>query len=109
MSAEPLLAHTVFFTLHDNSAQAKQKLVAACKECLAGQPGVAFFAAGTLAGDIDWSVSDRDFDVALYLVFENKAAHDQYQESAEHLRFMAEHESNWKQIRSFDAYVRPRK
>jgi len=109
MSAEPMLAHTVFFTLHDNSVEAKQKLVAACKEYLAGQPGVVFFAAGTLAGDIDWSVSDRDFDVALYLVFENRAAHDQYQESAGHVRFMEEHESNWKQLRSFDAYVRPKK
>ena len=34
-----MLAHNVYFTLHDNSAAAKEKLVAACKKYLTGHPG----------------------------------------------------------------------
>ncbi len=61
--------------------------------------------AETLAEDIRWSVSDCDFDVALHLVFENRAAHDAYQDSPQHQRFLEENEGNWKAIRVFDAYV----
>ena len=35
-------------------------------------------------------VNDRDFDVALHLVFKNKAAHDQYAESERHQKFIEE-------------------
>ena len=105
MPSEPKLAHSVFFSLVDNSREAKEKLVAACNKHLAGHPGTAFFAAGTLAEDIRWSISDRDFDVAIHVVFESRAAHDAYQESPRHQQFLDENEANWKAIRVFDAYV----
>jgi hypothetical protein len=100
-----MFAHSVYFSLTDNSPQAKERLVAACKKHLTGHPGTVFFAAGTLAEDIRWSVSDRDFDVALHLVFESRAAHDVYQDSPQHEQFLEENQSNWKAIRVFDAYV----
>lgn len=107
MASEVMLAHSVYFTLIDNSAKAKQNLVEACKKYLSGHTGMVCFAAGALADDIAWDVSDRDFDVALHLVFRNRAAHDQYQDSDRHLKFIQENEGNWKRIRAFDAYVDP--
>src|SRR2546429_698161 len=49
--AERLVVHNVFFTLKDDSAEARQKLVAACDKYLTSHPGTVFFAAGTLAED----------------------------------------------------------
>ena len=100
-----MLAHTVYFSLNDASPAACQRLLDACKRDLSGHPGTVFFAAGTRATEIDWSVSDRDFDVVLHLVFKDMAAHDAYQESKRHQRFLEEQEVNWRQLRVFDAHV----
>jgi hypothetical protein len=104
-AAGPMLAHSVFFTLKDKSPQAKQALVAACQKYLTGHAGTVFFAAGARAEEIDWSVSDRRFDVVLHLVFADKAAHDAYQDSPQHEQFLAEMQHNWSEIRAADAYV----
>jgi hypothetical protein len=100
-----MLAHSVFFSLHDNSPAAIAKLVAACKTYLADHPGVVFFAAGTLNPDLARAVNDRAFDVALHVVFDSKASHDAYQTAPTHLAFIAESKDNWKQVRIFDADV----
>ncbi|MCR4412101.1 MAG: Dabb family protein [Thermoguttaceae bacterium] len=105
MPTEPLLAHSVLFTLKDNSDEAKKRLVASCKKYLTDHRGTVFFAAGTRATDIRWPVSDQRFDVALLLVFQNKAAHDEYQDSPRHQQFLEENEANWAEIRVLDAYV----
>ena len=44
-----MVSHDVYFSLKDNSPEAKKKLVAACKKYLSGHQGEVFFAAGTLA------------------------------------------------------------
>lgn len=100
-----MLAHDVYFTLNDNSAAAKERLVAACKKYLTGHPGTEFFAAGTLAAELDRSVNDRGFDVALHVVFTTKTAHDAYQQAERHLKFIQENKDNWKQVRVFDSHV----
>lgn len=99
------LVHSVYFSLNDNSPEAKKRLIEACQRHLAGHPGTVLFAVGTLADDIRWPVSDTDFDVALHLVFEDRAAHDAYQDSPRHEQFLAENEGTWSAIRVFDAYV----
>ncbi len=105
MAVQPMLAHVVYFTLKDRSTTAKKMLVASCKKYLTDHPGTAFFAAGLRAEDIEWTVSDRQFDVVLHLVFKNKAAHDEYQDSPRHQQFLEENEANWAEVRVFDAYV----
>lgn len=97
------VAHNVFFSLVDNSPAAQEKLVVACKEYLSGHPGTVFFFAGTRAEEFQREVNDREFAVALVVVFESKAAHDQYQAAERHLKFIAENKSNWKKVRVFDA------
>ena len=101
----PKLVHDVYFSLKDNSPQAKQKLIAACKKYLTDHPGTIWFAVGPVADEMKRDVNDRDFDVALHLVFKNKAAHDQYADSERHQKFIKETKETWKKVRVFDSYV----
>ncbi len=103
--APPKLVHDVYFSLKDNSPQAKQKLIAACKKYLTNHPGTVSFAVGPVAEEMKRAVNDRDFDVALHLVFENKAAHDHYAKAERHLKFIDETQKTWKKVRVFDSYV----
>jgi hypothetical protein len=48
-------------------------------------------------------VNDRDFDVALQVMFSDRAAHDRYQTDERHLAFIAENKANWQRVRVFDA------
>jgi Stress responsive A/B Barrel Domain len=101
----PMLAHMVYFSLKDNSPEATQKLVDACKKYLTKHEGEVFFGAGTLAKDLKREVNDQDFDVALHIVFQNRAAHDKYQVADRHEEFIKENKSNWKKVRVFDSIV----
>jgi len=103
--AAPRLAHNVFFKLKDNSPGKAQALVEACKKYLNVQPGIVFFAAGTLCAELTRDVNDRNWDVGLHLVFVDKAAHDAYQEDATHNRFIDENKANWASVRVFDSLV----
>jgi len=100
-----LLAHNVFFTLNDDSPQAQESLVAACHKYLKDHPGVVFFAAGTLVPDLAREVNDQGFQVALHVIFQDRAAHDAYQVAATHKQFIEENKDNWKQVRVFDSNV----
>jgi hypothetical protein len=100
-----MLSHDVYFSLKDNSPQAKKKLVAACKKYLSGHPGEVFFAAGTLAESLKREVNDVQFDVALHIVFKDMASHDKYQEAKRHQQFIDENKDNWKKVRVFDSVV----
>ena len=100
-----MLAHNVYFTLKDRSPAAVQKLVADCRKYLTDHPGTVFFAAGTLVPDLRRPVNQTDFDVALQVVFESRAAHDAYQAAPRHLQFIEENKANWAQVRVFDADV----
>ncbi|HVS35039.1 MAG TPA: Dabb family protein [Gemmataceae bacterium] len=100
-----LLAHNVFFSLHDRSPAARARLVESSRKYLAPHAGVVFFACGELAADLRRDVNDLEFDVALHVVFTDQAAHDAYQTTPAHLQFIAENKSNWKRVRVFDSVV----
>ena len=102
---QPMLMHNVFFALKDPTDAAKRDLVAGCRTYLSGQPGAVFFAAGVLAEECNRPVNDRDFDVALHIVFKDKAAHDAYQKNEQHLAFAKQYDSLFKKIRVFDSLV----
>lgn len=98
----PRLSHGVYFTLKDRTPRAAAELVAGCQKWLTGHPGTVSFSVGTVA-DYDREVNDRDYDVALVIVFESHAAHDAYQEAERHDAFIAEHAPSWSRVRVFDA------
>jgi hypothetical protein len=101
--AEGLLVHNVYFLLHDRSPAAKDKLVASCRQHLPNHPGIVFFACGVLAEELNREVNDRVFDVALHIVFKDQPAHDAYQTTEAHHRFIDDNKANWKQVRVFDS------
>src|SRR5262249_49945854 len=93
---EPQVGHMVYFQLKDASAAEKKKLVDACKKYLKEHDGVVYFAAGAIADELKREVNDRDWDVALHLVFKDKASHDKYQDAKTHKQFIDENKDNWK-------------
>ena len=97
-----MLAHNVSFSMKDASAAARDKVVADAYDLLAPLPGVLFFGCGTLS-DLDRPVNDRDFDVGLHVMLESRAAHDAYQISEEHQKFIAAHKDNFAKVRVFDS------
>ena len=99
------LAHIVYFSLHDSSAASVERLIGACHHYLNGHQGTVYFSVGKLNLELARPVNDRNFDVALHVVFEDKAAHDRYQTDPRHLQFIEEHKPSWKQVRIFDADV----
>ncbi|HSQ54498.1 MAG TPA: Dabb family protein [Gemmata sp.] len=103
--ATPRLAHNVFFKLKDHSPAKVQELVAGCKKYLNVQPGIVFFAAGTICADLTRDVNVRDWDVGLHIVFVDKPAHDAYQDDAMHIKFIEENKPNWAAVRVFDSLV----
>jgi hypothetical protein len=100
-----MLGHMVYFTLKDRSPAAVQKVVDACRTYLTGHPGTVVFAAGTVVPDLNRPVNQLDFDVALQLIFENREAHDAYQQHPRHIQFIEENKPNWERVRVFDANV----
>jgi len=97
-----MLAHSVFFRLKDRSPAAVERLVAGCRAHLSGHPGEIVFAVGTCSA-YDREVNERDWQVALHIVFESHAAHDAYQQAERHEIFIAEHADTWERVRVFDA------
>jgi hypothetical protein len=100
------LVHDVYFTLNDNSSDARAKLVRDCYKYLSNHPGIVFFAAGQLVESHTRDVNIRNWDVSLHIVFKNKDYHDQYQEASDHHKFIDENKDNWKSVRVFDSFIK---
>ena len=100
-----MLAHNVYFKLKDRSETARRALVGACREYLTGHPGVVFFGCGTLAEALNREVNDREFDVALHIIFDSQASHDLYQDAPRHHQFVDENKATWAKVRVFDSLV----
>jgi hypothetical protein len=101
----PQLAHMVFFTLKDQSKEARAAFVASCHKLLADHEGTVSFSVGVIAEDVVEPVSVRDFDVALHVVFEDKAARDKYLEHPRHKEFVEDNRANFAKVRVFDSYL----
>ena len=105
----PAIGHMVYFKLKNPSPESRMKLVAACQKYLEDHEGVTFFAAGVISDDFKREVNDRDWDVALHLVFDSKASHDKYQDHPQHLKFIEENKDSWAKVRVFDSEFTPTK
>ena len=101
----PQLAHMVYFKVKDEPADARQELVAACGKYLEGHEGTVYFSVGVLADEFKREVNDREFDVALHLVFANKNAHDAYLVHPRHVKFVKDYKPLWSKARVFDSYL----
>ena len=81
------------------------RLLDSCRACLTDHPGVLFFGSGRVVDDLNRPVNVKDFEVGVHVVFENREAHDVYQTSERHVKFLEENKANWEQARVFDSYV----
>ena len=106
----PRLAHMVFFTLNDHSKESRAKFVAGCEKYLTGHEGAQSFSVGVFADDVDeGAVSVKDFDVALHVVFQDKAAKEKYLVNPRHKAFVEEFRASFAKVRVFDSYLEPEK
>lgn len=102
---EPQIAHMVYFQLKDNSPDKVKEFLAGCDKYLSDHPGTVYYSIGSLAKEFNRDVNDRDWDVALHLVFKTKADHDKYQDSPRHKQFVEQAKASMKKVRVFDAAV----
>ena len=100
-----MIAHNVFFTLHDRSDEAKAKLLHECRTHLTGHAGLVAFASGLMDPDFDREVNDRDYDVSLHMIFGTKDEHDLYQDAPRHQKFVDANKASWAKVRVFDSVV----
>lgn len=99
-SAGPPLSHGVFFTVADH--EDVDDLVADCAALVAATDGVLAHAVGPRLTDLARPINDQDFDVGLWLLFEDRAAHDAYQVSAAHLALIERWMATLTDVRVFD-------
>jgi tetratricopeptide (TPR) repeat protein len=100
-----MLAHDIYISLKDNSADAKKKLVADAKKVIGEYEGVVFWSVGTLADSIKRDYSDRNFDVTIHIVFKDLDAYEKYMASKPRQDWVNERQAGWKQVRTFDSIV----
>ncbi len=100
------IAHVVFFTLHESTAETRAALVASCDKHLSDHDGVLYYSAGQRGAHFNRPVNDQAFDVALHVVFRSQADHDQYQQHPRHQAFIAENKATWQAVRVFDSVIR---
>lgn len=105
MSEANGFAHMVYFTLKDNSQENVDALMAGCAKYLDDHPGTLHFSVGSLAAEMQREVNDRDFDVALNVVFRSKDDHDVYQVHQRHLDFIETFKGMWANVRVFDSHL----
>ncbi len=99
------LAHMVYFTLKDSTPANRETMLAACNKYLSDHEGTLYYSAGELCKELNREVNVMDFDIALHVVFKNKAAHDVYQTHPRHLKFIEENKPLWAKVRVFDSYL----
>ncbi len=100
-----MIAHNVFFTLHDRTPAAREKLVHECRLHLTAHAGLVAFACGVMDPSFDRPVNDHEFDVSLTMIFGTKDEHDLYQAAPRHRKFVEANEATWAKVRIFDSEV----
>lgn len=82
-----MFSHVVIFWTDPKQPAAADELVAGCQRYLAGIPGLLHFHVGKMASS-HRPVVDQSYQVALNLVFPDKATQDAYQDHPSHLEFV---------------------
>jgi hypothetical protein len=102
---EKAVAHDLYFSLKDGSPEGRAKLIAEARRCLAPHPGIVYFSTGVLTDDMKGLFVDRNFDVVIHMVFENRQALKTYARTDLHNEFVAKQSASFKSVRIFDAEV----
>ena len=102
----PMIGHMVYFTLKERTPAAREAFAQSTRDLLGGLDGLAFFAVGTLPDQpFEPAVNDREFDIALQVVFLDKAAHSAYIKHPKHDEFVKVNKDKWAKVRVFDSVI----
>ena len=82
-----MFSHVVIFWTDPKKTGAAQDLLAGAKKYLTGIPGILHFHIGQMVAS-HRSVVDQSYQVALNIVFKDKATQDAYQEHPLHVEFV---------------------
>ena len=82
-----MFSHVVVFWTDPAKADAVEELVAGAEKYLRDIPGTLMFHVGRMVGS-ERPVVDQSYQVALNLVFTDKAAQDAYQVHPQHIEFV---------------------
>ena len=82
-----MFSHVVIFWTKSDRPEAVEELLAGAEKYLRPCPGVLHYHCGQMVGS-HRDVVDQSYQVALNLVFEDKAAQDAYQEHPLHVEFV---------------------
>lgn len=104
-AAEKPFAHMVFFKLMDIADPVLDEFVGACVKYLSGHDGQVHFSVGLRAVDIQRDVSDSSFDVAMHMIFANRAKYDEYAASPPHEEFITATAGMSTGRRVLDSYI----
>lgn len=98
-----MLVHTVFFYLKPELSADQREGFRHELAKLGGLPQVRAFYLGTPAAVPARPVVDHSFSFSITCVFDDVAAHDQYQADAVHLDFIARCKELWSRVQVYDA------
>ncbi|MBB4077689.1 hypothetical protein GGR28_000290 [Lewinella aquimaris] len=104
-TSAPGMAHTVYFWLHDGLTDAELKSFEQGMKSLQEAPSVLRAFVGKPATTPSRDVVDNSFDYSLVLWFDDVAAHDAYQISPTHLKFVEDHEAKFDVVKVFDNFL----
>src|SRR5688572_11012500 len=97
-----MFTHIVLFWLKPEAPRdQQQKLLADCSELLGKIPGVRKLTTGKPAMT-PRSVVDNSYHVGMFVLLDDSAAHDVYQEHPLHKEFLARHKDHWQRVQVYD-------
>lgn len=103
--SQPLrLFHSIYFSLTTNTPEARTAFTQICLKYLADHPGVRAFAIGELA-DMKREVSVVNYDIAMNILWKNKASYDAYLASPSHDAFFPATAGMIQATQVFDSYL----
>lgn len=97
-----MFVHYVLFWMNEGTPdEARQKLIADCKEYLAKIPTVRHLWTGRPAMT-PRDVVDNSYDVGLCVILDDSAGHEVYQVHDLHKQFIARNKQHWKRVQVYD-------
>ncbi len=95
--------HTVFFTLHPDTPAEKIDAQIADGQTLLGQiPTVRSLRTGPRPRAIARDVHDQDFEIGLFVAFDDQAGCRTYLDHPRHLDYVARNKAGWANVRVCD-------
>lgn len=106
-----VIQHNIYIKLKDDSPEKIKAQFELGKEYLSKHPGQISLSYGAVAKNITRHQQKpnlhniEDFDVVFSFIFEDEKAHDLYQVSERHKKFIAQSNQNWDNIRILDSKI----